>query len=57
MELEQHNDVALNVQVVLQECECRKNTWNVKTSSQIIPIRQIYASHNLKNIPGENLNF
>jgi len=29
----------------------------LKTSSQIIPIRQIYASHNLKNIPDENLNF
>jgi hypothetical protein len=29
----------------------------LKTSSQIIPIRQTYVSHNLKNIPKENLNF
>jgi hypothetical protein len=29
----------------------------LKTSSQIIPIRQIYASHKLKNIPEENLKF
>jgi hypothetical protein len=24
MELEQHNDIALNVQVVLQECDCHQ---------------------------------